>query len=304
MLTYLVELADQFPALNLLRYITVRSALAVIVALLATMFLSARIQRSGQAAGSAGLRTGGLALWGFLIAAILAGDLSNPFSLIVLCATTAAGVLGWVGQKLDKRQFARAATVTMIILVALLAAWLILVHQRDGSAYPGRPVVPFERLDIALVLANAALIAASTYCVKLAGDVDDDVVIASVIVAFPYTFVAYFAGNAVFSNYLQIRFAPGIGEYAVLVAALIGAGIGIMWFTSSLPRFQIGVGTRFSFGMFIGIGAVGTHSQVLHAIAIAILAIEPLSIYFGYRRSTGLRKTVLSLAPFIRGRNR
>ena len=109
--------------------------------------------------------------------------------------------------------------------------------------------------------------------------------------------IAYLAGNAVFANYLQINFVPGTGELTVVVATVIGAGLGFLWFNAPPAAIFMGDTGSLSLGGLIGSIAVATKHEIVMAIIGGVFVMETLSVIIqvGSFKLTG--KRVFLMAP-------
>ena len=117
------------------------------------------------------------------------------------------------------------------------------------------------------------------------------------ISAATFGFVAYLAGNVIFSNYLQINFVPGAGELAVICGAIIGAGLGFLWFNAPPAQIFMGDTGSLALGGLLGSIAVATKQEVVLVIVGGLFVVEALSVIiqvFVFKR-TGRR--VFLMAP-------
>ena len=117
------------------------------------------------------------------------------------------------------------------------------------------------------------------------------------IAAASFGVIAYLAGNAVFANYLQIHFVPGTGELAVILGAVIGAGLGFLWFNAPPAAIFMGDTGSLALGGLIGAVAVATKHEIVMVIIGGLFVMETLSVIiqvFWFKR-TG--KRVFLMAP-------
>jgi phospho-N-acetylmuramoyl-pentapeptide-transferase len=108
---------------------------------------------------------------------------------------------------------------------------------------------------------------------------------------------AYLSGNAIFADYLQIHFVPGTGELAVILGAVIGAGLGFLWFNAPPAAIFMGDTGSLAMGGLIGTIAVATKHEIVLAIIGGLFVVEILSVIIqvGYFKMTG--KRVFLMAP-------
>ncbi|RVC73588.1 phospho-N-acetylmuramoyl-pentapeptide-transferase, partial [Mesorhizobium sp. M4A.F.Ca.ET.022.05.2.1] len=109
--------------------------------------------------------------------------------------------------------------------------------------------------------------------------------------------IAYLSGNAVFAEYLQIHFVPGTGELAVVLGAVIGAGLGFLWFNAPPAAIFMGDTGSLAMGGLIGTVAVATKHEIVLVIVGGLFVVEILSVIIqvGYFKMTG--KRVFLMAP-------
>jgi phospho-N-acetylmuramoyl-pentapeptide-transferase len=117
------------------------------------------------------------------------------------------------------------------------------------------------------------------------------------IAAASFGVIAYLAGNVVFANYLQINFVPGTGELSVVLGAMIGAGLGFLWFNAPPAAIFMGDTGSLALGGTIGTVAVATKHEIVMAIIGGLFVMETLSVIIqvGYFKMTG--KRVFLMAP-------
>jgi phospho-N-acetylmuramoyl-pentapeptide-transferase len=117
------------------------------------------------------------------------------------------------------------------------------------------------------------------------------------IAAASFGMIAYLSGNAVFAEYLQIHFVPGTGELAVILGAVIGAGLGFLWFNAPPAAIFMGDTGSLALGGLIGTIAVATKHEFVLAIIGGLFVMEALSVIIqvGFFKATG--KRVFLMAP-------
>ena len=117
------------------------------------------------------------------------------------------------------------------------------------------------------------------------------------IAAASFGVIAYLSGNAVFAEYLQIHFVPGTGELAVVLGAVIGAGLGFLWFNAPPAAIFMGDTGSLALGGLTGTVAVATKHEIVLAIIGGLFVMEALSVIIqvGFFKMTG--KRVFLMAP-------
>ena len=256
---FIAPLADQFIAANLFRYLTFRAGAACITSLvLALMFGPAMIrrlraiQRQGQPIRPDGPerhlieKKGTPTMGGVLILASLAvstllwADLRNGFVWVVLLLTLSYGAIGFVDDyiKLSKADYKGLSSRGKLVLQSVfgIAAAAVLVWLIRGPLGTGL-TVPFLKdvlipLGFAFPLVAALVMVGFSNAVNLTDGLDGLAIVPTIIAAGVFALIAYLVGNRVFADYLQVNFVPGVGELAIFCSALIGAGLGFLWFNA------------------------------------------------------------------------
>jgi phospho-N-acetylmuramoyl-pentapeptide-transferase len=117
------------------------------------------------------------------------------------------------------------------------------------------------------------------------------------IAAATFGFIAYVAGNAIFANYLTIHFVPGTGELAVVCGALLGAGIGFLWFNAPPAQVFMGDTGSLALGGLIGAVAVATKHEIVLGIVGGLFVLEALSVIIQVASFKLTGKRVFRMAP-------
>ncbi|RYE33906.1 MAG: phospho-N-acetylmuramoyl-pentapeptide-transferase [Hyphomicrobiales bacterium] len=323
MLVWLADFAGTFPVLNVFRYITFRAGGATATALLFVFFFGPsaiswlRIkQGKGQPIRTDGPEShlakrgtptmGGLMiLTGVFVAVLLWGNLRNPYVWIVLGVTAAYGAIGFYDDflkvtKQSHKGFSGKARIAIEVVVALIACYFVMQNQPpaigSGFAMPflKEAIIP---LGILFPLVASFVVVGAGNSVNLTDGLDGLAIVPVMIAAGTFGFISYLVGNAIFANYLQIHHIPGAGELAVICGAVIGAGLGFLWFNA--PPAQIFMGDTGSLGLggLLGTIAVATKHEIVLAIVGGLFVVEALSVIiqvFVFKR-TG--KRVFLMAP-------
>jgi phospho-N-acetylmuramoyl-pentapeptide-transferase len=323
MLVWLADFSGTFPILNVFRYITFRAGGATATALLFVFFFGPAAiswlrlkQGKGQPIRVDGPEShlakrgtptmGGLMiLTGLFAATLLWGNLRNPYVWIVLMVTATYGAIGFYDDylkvtKQSHKGFSGKARITLEVAIALVACGAIMQYGppsiSSGFAMPflKELIVP---LGLLFPLVAAFVIVGAGNAVNLTDGLDGLAIVPVMIAAATFGFISYLTGNAIFANYLQIHHVPGAGELSVICGALIGAGLGFLWFNA--PPAQIFMGDTGSLGLggLLGTIAVATKHEIVLAIVGGLFVLEALSVIiqvFVYKR-TGRR--VFLMAP-------
>jgi len=329
MLPLLAELSVHFSPLNVFRYITFRAGAATVTALLLVFMFgpaviaSLRIRQGkgqpiradgpeGHLLTKKGTPTmGGLMiLSGLVVTTLLWANLRSPYVWIVLFVTLGFGGIGFYDDYLKvTRQthagFSGKARLALEFIIALIACYAI-------SAVTVSPVVTpnlstslampvFKELLINLgvffVPFTAFVIVAAGNAVNLTDGLDGLAIVPVMIAAATFGVIAYLSGNFLFSNYLQIHFVPGTGELAVVLGALIGAGLGFLWYNAPPAQIFMGDTGSLALGGLLGTVAVATKHEIVFAIVGGLFVLEAASVIIqvGSYKLTG--KRVFRMAP-------
>lgn len=323
MLVWLADFAGAFPILNVFRYITFRAGGATATALLFVFFFGPaaiswlRIkQGKGQPIRTDGPEShlakrgtptmGGLMIMSGLFAAVLLwGNLRNPYVWIVLFVTASFGAIGFYDDylkvtKQSHKGFSGKARLSIEIVVAVIACYFVMrvgpAGISSGFALPfvKEWVIP---LGLLFPLVTAFVVVGAGNAVNLTDGLDGLAIVPVMIAAGTFGMISYLTGNAVFANYLYIHHVPGAGELSVICGAVIGAGLGFLWFNA--PPAQIFMGDTGSLGLggLLGVIAVATKSEIVLAIVGGLFVIEALSVIIQVAVFKRTGKRVFLMAP-------
>ena len=317
-------LAEQFLLFNLFRYLTFRSGAACLTALLASLLLGPMcirwlksMQRNGQP-----LRTDGperhliekkgtptmggvLILSALTVSTLLWADLRNGYVWAVLALTLGYGVLGFVDDyiKLSQASFhglpGRGKLFVQAVLGLIVAWWLAALTRGPLGTSLTLPVFKDVLIPLGLffpVFGMLVMVGASN-AVNLTDGLDGLAIVPTIITAGVYVLIAYLVGNRVFSDYLQLNHVPGVGELAVFCSALIGAGLGFLWYNAPPAAVFMGDTGSLALGGALGAVAVAVKHEIVLGIVGGLFVVETVSVIiqvFWFKR-TGRR--VFLMAP-------
>jgi phospho-N-acetylmuramoyl-pentapeptide-transferase len=319
----LAPLADDFIAFNLFRYITFRTGGAVMTALLIGFVIGPRLiawlkrkQGEGQPIRADGPEThlkkkgtptmGGLMI---LIAAIVStllwGDVTNPYLWIVLFVTAGFGLIGFGDDylKLTRRNpkglSGRLKLVGQVVIASVAAIWIMSITREPVAT---GLAVPFFKdylgqLGLLFIPFAAFVMVGSSNAVNLTDGLDGLAIVPVMIAAGVFGLIAYLVGNVIFANYLQIHHVPGSGELAVFLGALIGAGLGFLWFNAPPAMVFMGDVGSLSMGGALGAVAVITKHEIVLAIVGGLFVLETVSVIVQVASYKLTGKRVFRMAP-------
>ncbi|PVE25336.1 phospho-N-acetylmuramoyl-pentapeptide-transferase [Microvirga sp. KLBC 81] len=324
MLTWLAELSPYFSPLNIFRYITFRTGGATATAMLFVFLFGPSIisllrvrQGKGQPIREDGPQShlltkrgtptmGGLMiLAGVLVSALLWANLENHYVWIVLFVTVGFGAIGFYDDylkvtKQSHKGFSGKSRLAIEAIIAAVACIAISYMATPGLA--NKLALPFSKDLIFnlgwfyIVFAGFVIVGAGN-AVNITDGLDGLAIVPVMIAAGTFGFIAYLAGNAVFANYLQIHFVPGTGELAVICGALIGAGIGFLWFNAPPAQIFMGDTGSLALGGLLGTIAVATKHEIVLAIVGGLFVLEIMSVIIQVASFKLTGKRVFKMAP-------
>jgi phospho-N-acetylmuramoyl-pentapeptide-transferase len=323
MLFELGNLSDQISALNVFRYITFRTGGAIMTALLFVFLFGPAIidvlrikQGKGQPIRDDGPQThfakrgtptmGGLMmLSGITVATLLWANLSNWYVWIVLFVTLAFGAIGFYDDYLKvtnakSKGFSGRFRLLLEITVAGIAAYAVM---RIGSpGFSSSLTVPFFKtvvvpLGFTFILIGVFVIVGAGNAVNLTDGLDGLAIVPVMIAAATFGLIAYLTGNVRFATYLQIHYVQGAGELAIICGAIIGAGLGFLWFNAPPAMIFMGDTGSLALGGALGAIAVATKHEIVLAIVGGLFVLETLSVIIQVASYKLTGKRVFRMAP-------
>jgi phospho-N-acetylmuramoyl-pentapeptide-transferase len=323
MLYELVNFSDQISALNVFRYITFRTGGAIFTALLfvmmfgpATIDLLRVRQGKGQPIREDGPQShhmkrgtptmGGLMiLAGVTVSTLLWGQLSNGYIWVVLGVALSYGAIGFYDDflKVTKRSSAGFASKTRFaleVLIAAVAGYLLMrLGPRDLSTVMTLPFFKDAVIDLGpfFILLAVLVISGAGNAVNLTDGLDGLAIVPVMIAAATFGVIAYLSGNAKFAGYLQIHHVPGTGELAVICGALIGAGLGFLWFNAPPAMIFMGDTGALALGGTLGTIAVAIKHEIVLAVVGGLFVLETLSVIIQVVSFRLTGKRVFKMAP-------
>jgi len=296
----LYPLAEQFGGFNVVRYITFRTAAATLTSLfisllvgpwlirkLAALRIGQPIREIGPDHQSkAGTPTMGglLILLSLCVSVLLWADLTNGFVWIVLGLTCGYGVLGFIDdyRKVTRQDSAGISARAKLFWQFLLALGVALAIQ-SNPAFDRELAVPFFKdftpnLGWLYVPLATFIIVAASNGVNLTDGLDGLAIGPVMIAAGTFLFLAYAAGHASIASYLAIKYVPGAGQLAIFCGALVGGGLGFLWFNASPADLFMGDIGALALGGALGTMAVLIRQEILLAVVGGVFVAETLSV--------------------------
>jgi phospho-N-acetylmuramoyl-pentapeptide-transferase len=317
---FLYSLSGEVSFFNVFRYITFRSLMAAMTALLISLVLGPKMiqwlksLQMGQVVRTEGPQThlkksgtptmgGVLIVFSMLISTLLWADLTNRGIWIVLFVTLAYGMVGWVDdyrkvvQKNTKGLSARQKLVAQF-LVAGIAAWLFLrfTPVNDELRVPFFKNFVFN-LGWLYVPFSMCVIVGASNAVNLTDGLDGLAIGPVITTAGTFLLLAYVAGHVKIAEYLEIPYIAGAGELSIYAAAMAAAGLGFLWFNAHPAQVFMGDVGALALGGGIGALAVVTKNEILLLIVGGVFVIEALSVMIQVASFKTRGKRVFRMAP-------
>ncbi len=320
----LYPMADQFAVLNVFRYLTFRTGGAIMTALIISFLFGPVLidmlrshQNGGQpirADGPEGHRLtkqGTPTMGGFLIllaltlATLLWADLRNGYVWAALGVTIAFGTIGFLDDYLKvKRMNSKGLPGKLKFLMQVVIAGITaisIMHQLP-PALTTTLAVPFLKtvllnLGWMFVVVAVVVIVGASNAVNLTDGLDGLAIVPVMIAAGVFALIAYLVGNSVFSNYLQLHYVPGAGELAVFCGALVGGGLGFLWFNAPPAKVFMGDTGSLSLGAALGAVSVVTKHELVLAIVGGLFVLETVSVIVQVISFKLTGKRIFAMAP-------
>lgn len=324
MLLWLSEwLAQDVRAFNVFNYLTLRTVLAALTALVISWVAGPAVirwlaaKKIGQAVRTDGpqthlVKSGTPTMGGVLIliatgfSTLLWGDLENRYVWVVLLVTLGTGAVGWYDdwRKVvyrDPKGLASRWKFFWQSVIGLAAA--IFLGLTANTPVQFELILPFFK-DVAIplglfgfIVLTYLVIVGTSNAVNLTDGLDGLAIMPACMVAAALTVFAYVAGNAVYAKYLFMPYVPGAGEICVLLGALVGAGLGFLWFNAYPAEVFMGDVGSLPLGGGLGAVAVITKQEILLVIVGGIFVIEALSVIFQVGSYKYRGKRIFRMAP-------
>ncbi|RFB04349.1 phospho-N-acetylmuramoyl-pentapeptide-transferase [Parvularcula marina] len=323
-------LADDVALFNVFRYITFRTGGAIMTALLISFIIGPpliRWMRVKQGKGQpirqdgpqshiiekAGTPTMGgvLILLSMLIAVLLWAPLNNPYVWMVLAVTMGFGLLGFLDDylkvaKQNTKGVVGSFKLIFQFLIAFGAAWFcfwVLSNEPSiDNAIATRVPLPFLKdamipLGLFIIPFTGFVIVGSSNAVNMTDGLDGLAIVPVMIAAASFMLIAYLVGRIDYTDYLGLTYVPGVGELAIICGAIVGAGLGFLWFNAPPAMIFMGDTGSLSLGGALGAIAVATKHEVVLAIIGGLFVFEALSVMIQIASFKLTGKRVFRMAP-------
>ncbi|MGM0645674.1 MAG: phospho-N-acetylmuramoyl-pentapeptide-transferase [Thermodesulfobacteriota bacterium] len=316
----LYPLAEHIGLFNVFRYITFRSIYAFLTALIISIVIGPRciawlqkikcrqvIQEDGpEHHTKAGTPTmGGLLIAMSLVGSVLLwADLTNMYVWLAVLLFVSFGAIGFVDDylKVIKRRnlglSARAKFLAQVAVAVLVVG--VLVTLPSYSTQLSLPFIKWFRPELGLLYIPFAILVmvGSSNGVNLTDGLDGLAIGPTVVAAACFTIFIYVAGHAQLAEYLQVPYVAGVGEVTIFCGAMVGAGLGFLWYNAYPAQVFMGDVGSLSLGGALGFVAILSKQELLLVVVGGLFVIETLSVILqvGYFKFTG-GKRIFRMAP-------
>jgi len=318
MLYFISDLIGALPGAGLFRYITFRAAGALLTAALFVFLFGPAIiaslkirQGHGQPIRADGPQThlkkagtptmGGLMiLSGVAVSSLLWCDLRNVYFWVVLGVTLSYAAIGFYDDylkvtKQTSKGLSGKSRLSLEFIIAAFAAFIIMKAGSSGLAFPFFTYI--LNLGLFYIPFAAVVVVGTGNAVNFTDGLDGLAIVPVMVASACFALIAYVAGNSIFADYLQIHFLPGTGELSVLLGAVVGAGLGFLWFNAPPAAIFMGDTGSLALGGMLGAVAVSCKHELMLIVIGGVFVMEALSVIIqvGYFKMTGRR--VFLMAP-------
>lgn len=323
MLLYLADYLSQYHSgFNVFQYITLRAILGVLTALIISfifgpiMIEKLTFHKVGQTVREDGPEShldksgtptmgGTLILLSIAIATLLWSDLGNTYVWVMIFVLLSFGAIGFYDdyKKLvlkDPRGLASRYKYLWQSIFGLITA--IYLYHIAKTPVETELIIPFMKdvsfgLGIMYIVFSYFVIVGSSNAVNFTDGLDGLAILPSVLVAGALAIFSYLSGNAIFAEYLGIPYISGVGELAIFSAALVGAGLGFLWFNAYPAQVFMGDVGALSLGAALGALAVIVRQELILFIMGGVFVMETLSVVIQVLSYKMTGKRVFRMAP-------
>ena len=323
MLIWLTDYLTQFESgFGVFRYLTLRTILSVLTSLIISFIfgpylishltnkkIAQSIRDDGPEAhlNKIGTPTMGglLILLSIIFSTLCWGDISNRYILVVLSVTFLFGIIGLIDdyRKVihnNPKGLSAKYKYAAQSIVALGAG--IYLYQSATLPVETQLLIPFFKAYIfdmswLYIVLVYFVIVGSSNAVNLTDGLDGLAILPTVMVAGALAIFAYLTGHIRFSDYLGIPYIPGVGEVAVFCGAMVGSGLGFLWFNTYPAQVFMGDIGSLSLGAALGIVAVVTRQELVLFIMGGVFVVETLSVVLQVSSYKLTGKRIFKMAP-------
>lgn len=323
MLYTLLQYLSQFHhGFQVIHYISLRAILASLTALLLSLMSGSAFIRwlvryqIGQVVRQDGPQShfkksgtptmGGLLILGAIsVSTLLWANLSNHYVWVLLFVTLSFGAIGWWDDHLKRvRKNSRglSARAKMCWLSVFALAVCLYLYQYSGSSFMTQLLIPLLKntyvpLGVGFILLAYFVIVGSSNAVNLTDGLDGLAILPVVLVGAALGLFAYVTGNVRLSDYLLIPYIPGAGELTIYCGALVGAGLGFLWFNAYPAQVFMGDVGALGLGAALGTMAVIVRQEIAFFIMSGLFVLEAVSVMLQVGSFKLRGKRIFKMAP-------
>ena len=320
---FLISLVDQFSGLNVFRYLTFRTGLAVMSSMLIVFIVGGpfiKFIQSQKITGpiredgpidhivkKVGTPTmGGLfILIGILFGTLLWADLTNSYIWVLLMVATSFGLLGAADDYLkikqnNSRGISSGLKIIFQVILSLIA--IILLLKFGNNDHIKNLYFPFFKnlvlhLGIFFIPFALFIIVGSSNAVNLTDGLDGLATVPVMLVALSFTLICYVVGNTVFSEYLQIPYIANVGEASIFCGSMVGACLGFLWYNAPPAKIFMGDTGSLSLGGSLGAVSIISKHEIVLGIIGGLFVLETVSVIIQVISFKLTGKRVFMMAP-------
>ncbi|RED54111.1 phospho-N-acetylmuramoyl-pentapeptide-transferase [Aestuariispira insulae] len=319
----LTPLVDDYGFLNLFRYLTFRTGGSVMTALVISFILGPKVINwlKAKQCGASNVRedvpeghlvkAGTPTMGGFLIllavsiSTLLWADLRNGYVWIVLLVTMGFGTIGFVDDylKLTKKNSkglpGKMKLISQIAIGGTAAIWYSQITQDPMATGLALPFFKDLLVNLGWFFVPFAIfvMVGASNSVNLTDGLDGLAIVPVMIAATCFALISYLVGNSIYSGYLQLHYVPGAGELTVFCGALVGAGLGFLWFNAPPAMVFMGDTGSLSMGGALGAISIVTKHEIVLAIIGGLFVLETVSVIVQVVSFKTTGKRVFAMAP-------
>ena len=320
---FIYNLIGEYPFLNIFKYLTFRCGAAFITSIIISFLTGSYIirylkkkQKIGQPIRDDGPQWqieakkgtptmgGTLILLALISSTLLWADIYNKYIWLILFITFSFGMIGFIDDyiKLSRNSYKGLSSLLKVISqvsIALIFTLVLFTVSEDHNTFLSFPVFKNMLIDLGYFwfIFSILVVVGSSNAVNLTDGLDGLAIVPIIIVASTFAIISYIVGNSIFSNYLNLSYIEGIGELAIFCAALVGAGLGFLWFNAPPAKVFMGDTGSLAAGGSIGAISVMTKNEILLAIAGGLFVLEAISVIVQVTSYKLTKKRVFRMAP-------
>ena len=321
--SFLLSLVDTYSFLNVFKYLTFRTGLALMSSLIISFIIggpliklfskhqiSGPIRQDGpidHIIKKSGTPTmGGLIiLISIFISTIMWSDLSNSFVWVLLFVLVTLGILGFIDDMFKiKFENSRGLNSKLKFIGQLIIAFMALIYliYFSDHNFINNLYFPFFKnlifdLGIFYILFGLFVIIGASNAVNLTDGLDGLATVPVMLVALSFTLISYIVGNIIFSDYLQIQYIAKVGEISIFCGAIVGACLGFLWYNAPPAKIFMGDTGSLSLGGSLATVAIIVKHEIVLAIIGGLFVLETISVIIQVISYKVFGKRVFMMAP-------